>query len=68
MSEKILSYEEIIECISESKPVPNMINIPDIIQPENKISDPQLPERKKPWERVAQLKQQGEAHDKKDTE
>ncbi|AQZ17173.1 YJR012C [Zygosaccharomyces parabailii] len=49
MSES-LSYEELVDHIVSNKPIPNMIEVPDIILNESERTKSEMKARLKPWE------------------
>ncbi|CCF58344.1 hypothetical protein KAFR_0E01900 [Kazachstania africana CBS 2517] len=45
-----LSYEELVDHIVNDKPVPNVVNIPNVVHSEAMRTESTLTPRLKPWE------------------
>lgn len=49
-----LSYEELLDHILNNKPIPNIVEVPDVTLDEGLSSSPSLKPRTRPWERQQQ--------------
>ncbi|CAI4044938.1 hypothetical protein SUVZ_10G2020 [Saccharomyces uvarum] len=49
-----LSYEELLDHILNNKPIPNIVEVPDVTLDESLSSSPSLKPRTRPWERQQQ--------------
>lgn len=47
-----LSYDELMDIIVNNKPVPNVIDVPDIVLDQSLVSEAHLQPRLKPWEKA----------------
>ncbi|KOG98607.1 uncharacterized protein DI49_3029 [Saccharomyces eubayanus] len=54
-----LSYEELLDHILNNKPIPNIVEVPNVTLDESLSSSPSLKPRTRPWERQQQQHQSG---------
>ncbi|GMF01240.1 unnamed protein product [[Candida] boidinii] len=62
------NYEELVDLIMNSKPIPGIKQIPDVVLDPNTASKHALNERKKPWERVKEQEAQEDKRHKQELE
>ncbi|GME69066.1 unnamed protein product [[Candida] boidinii] len=62
------NYEELVDLIMNSKPIPGIKQIPDVVLDPNTASKHALNERKKPWERVKEQEAQEAKRHKQELE
>ncbi|SCU79213.1 LAMI_0A07800g1_1 [Lachancea mirantina] len=53
MGDQVLSYDELVEHIVSNRPVPNIVEVPNLALDASLRTESQLKPRPKPWEKTA---------------